>query len=121
MKFFVEKAFQFYRNVVNLLSQKKKCPQTSKTMRKISFQTKKWAVRAMLAAGTMLGLSSCFHSKNDVDPNPPETVYGPPPEFYDNVDPVEDVYGPPIEEFDTTAIKSQDEPAVPEPKNPKKE
>lgn len=81
-------------------------------MKTISLQTKKWAIRALLPVGALLGLSSCHSSKKAVDSNPgynnnpnPEIrdlVYGPPPIAERPArlgelepEPQELVYGPP--------------------------
>ena len=62
-------------------------------MSNLYLQSKKWTVRALLAIGTLLGLTSCH--KTIYDPKSIEGVYGPPPGYYDNVEPVKTVYGPP--------------------------
>lgn len=56
-------------------------------MRKPAFIIKKWSVRAIVAIGAALGLSSC----GGVFTTP--KVYGPPPR---GPEVVEDVYGPPV-------------------------
>ena len=55
-------------------------------MKKSAFVIKKWSVRALVAVGAMLGLSSCGGVFNS------PKVYGPPPR---GPEVVEDVYGPP--------------------------
>ena len=70
-------------------------------MKKISFQVKKWTVRALVTAGAMLGLSACSGSSNSSGSSAPEVVYGPPPEVEKEIEVVEDVYGPPVEEIDS--------------------
>ena len=71
-------------------------------MRNLSFIIRKWGIRAMLAAGAAIGLSSCTHR---LGPNPAEGVYGPPPGSSDStrrvIKVLEDVYGPPVENVDS--------------------
>jgi len=56
----------------------------------------KYAVRAMMAVGALLGITSCLQIIN------PEKVYGPPPPMPDDsIQVVEDVYGPPVTEHDS--------------------
>ena len=62
-------------------------------MSNLYFRSKKWAVRALVAIGTLLGLTSCH--KTIYEPKSIEGVYGPPPGNYENVEPVKVVYGPP--------------------------
>ena len=62
-------------------------------MNNLYFRSKKWAIRALMAAGALLGLSSCH--KTIYDTKAVEGVYGPPPGYYENVEPVKVVYGPP--------------------------
>ena len=57
-------------------------------MSNLYFKIKKWTVRALVAIGTLLGLTSC--QKTIYEPKSIEGVYGPPPGNYENV-----VYGPP--------------------------
>lgn len=77
-------------------------------MKKLNFNVHKWGVRALVAIGAMLGISSCTHK---VGPNPAEGVYGPPPGYSPHrVDVIEDVYGPPVEEIDS--IRATDKPEL---------
>lgn len=62
-------------------------------MSDLYFRSKKWTVRALVAIGTLLGLSSC--NKTIYDPKTIEGVYGPPPGQYERLEPVKVVYGPP--------------------------
>lgn len=62
-------------------------------MSNLYFRSKKWIVRALVAIGALLGLTSCH--KTIYDPKSIEGVYGPPPGYYENVEPVKVVYGPP--------------------------
>ena len=62
-------------------------------MSNLYFKIKKWTVRALVAIGTLLGLTSC--QKTIYEPKSIEGVYGPPPGNYENVEPVKVVYGPP--------------------------
>lgn len=73
-------------------------------MKKVHFDIKKWAVRAMVTAGAMLGITSCCIFRPHSHPNPAEAVYGPPPNMKPHkAEVLEDVYGPPIEEFDSSS------------------
>lgn len=66
-------------------------------MKKVSFNVKKWSIRALTAAGAALGLASCFHPKT---PGIFEKVYGPAPPPSDvDIEIIEDVYGPPQPEI----------------------
>ncbi len=71
-------------------------------MKTISLQTKKWAIRALLPVGALLGLSSCHSSKKAVDSNPGYNN-NPNPELHDLV------YGP-ITERPTRLGKLEPEP-----------
>ena len=71
-------------------------------MKKTAFQLKKWWARAFVTVGAALGLSACFHTKNNPD-GPIECVYGPPP-GYNQIEVIEDVYGPPP--MDTTEVNT---------------
>lgn len=83
-------------------------------MKKINFNIKKWAVRAMVAAGTMLGITSCCVFRPHSSPNPAEGVYGPPPNIKPpKVEVLEDVYGPPVEEIDSSSNEVSIEPEKP--------
>ena len=62
-------------------------------MSNLYFKIKKWTVRALVAIGTLLGLTSC--QKTIYEPKSIEGVYGPPPGYYEKVEPVKVVYGPP--------------------------
>ena len=64
-------------------------------MNKSVFVIKKWSVRALVAVGAMLGLSSCGGVFNS------PKVYGPPPVSSDTPEVVEDVYGPPVNGIDS--------------------
>ena len=75
-------------------------------MNNVLFLVKKWTMRALMATGAMLGLSSCFHAKNGPSSGPPECVYGPPPGMGNRVEVIEDVYGPPPVEDVDSAIDS---------------
>lgn len=76
-------------------------------MKKASFQIKKWTARALAAAGTMLGLTGCFHK------GPVENVYGPPPMIDTPMEVIEDVYGPPpVEDPDTLPKTELAEPST---------
>ena len=66
-------------------------------MNKSVFVIKKWSVRALVAVGAMLGLSSCGGVFNS------PKVYGPPPSSPDTPEVVEDVYGPPVKGVDSVA------------------
>ncbi len=71
-------------------------------MRKVSFHIKKWAVRLLVTAGALLGITSCCIFKHLSGRNPAEAVYGPPPDLKpQNVKVIEDVYGPPVERIET--------------------
>ncbi len=84
-------------------------------MKKMSFNLHKWVVRAMVAVGAMMGISSCSNGGKVVINNPPETVYGPPPGvFPKRVEIVEDVYGPPVESIDSVSEVSKPEIIKPE-------
>ena len=77
-------------------------------MKKVSFNVHKWGVRALVAVGAALGLTSCTHK---FGPNPAEAVYGPPPGYTPpNINVVEDVYGPPVERIDS--VKATDDPEL---------
>ena len=80
-------------------------------MNAIIFNIKKWSVRAMMAVGTLLGISSCAHTK--LNPSAPETVYGPPPTVEPvEIEMIEDVYGPPpFEATDTITIEEPESPS----------
>jgi hypothetical protein len=78
-------------------------------MKKSAFIMKKWTVRAFVALGILLGLTSC----NKTFVGPIENVYGPPPSYGVKAVPVEDVYGPPIEKLDT--IKTPENAVIEEP------
>ena len=63
---------------------------------------KKWGVRTMIAAGALLGITSCLQIVN------PPKVYGPPPPMPDDsIDVVEDVYGPPVIKVDSITDSEQ--------------
>ena len=82
-------------------------------MKKVSFNVQKWGVRALVAVGALLGLSSCTHK---FGPNPAEGVYGPPPGYNPpRINVVEDVYGPPVERIDS--VKASDEPELKQEKD----
>lgn len=67
-------------------------------MKKSTFIIRKWGVRAMVAVGAALGLSSCGH-------HPGETVYGPPPSDDDSsIEVSAEVYGPPVEDIDDISV-----------------
>ncbi|MBR5086909.1 MAG: hypothetical protein IKX31_07885 [Muribaculaceae bacterium] len=73
-------------------------------MQKKGLNIKKWSVRALIAIGTILGLSSCG---GRIFSTP--KVYGPPPGTNNDSEVVEDVYGPPVEDkkdSDTTATEN---------------
>ncbi len=65
-------------------------------MMKKFFHIKKWSVRALMAMGAFLGLTSCG---GGIFPAP--NVYGPPPDINKDPQVVEDVYGPPVEDIDS--------------------
>lgn len=74
-------------------------------MKKVSFNVQKWGVRALVAIGALLGISSCSHK---IDLKSVEGVYGPPPGYNPpKINVVEDVYGPPVEKIDS--IRATDE------------
>lgn len=78
-------------------------------MQNKSFNIKKWSVRALIAIGAILGLSSCG---GRIFSTP--KVYGPPPGANNDSEVVEDVYGPPIENLDSvkhdrTVIEKEEE------------
>ena len=81
-------------------------------MKKVSFSVHKWGVRALVAVGAAIGLTSCTHK---IDPNIAAGVYGPPPGYRpQGINVVEDVYGPPVERIDS--VNKIDEPEVLQPK-----
>ncbi|MBR5638739.1 MAG: hypothetical protein IKW83_03140 [Muribaculaceae bacterium] len=74
-------------------------------MKKMSFNVQKWGVRALVAIGALLGISSCSHK---MDLKSVEGVYGPPPGYNPpNINVIEDVYGPPVERIDS--VRATDE------------
>lgn len=89
-------------------------------MKKVNFNIKKWAVRAMVTAGAMLGITSCCvfrpHSNANANgnDNAPQKVSGP---QYDKkpheTEILEDVYGPPVEKMETSRSEVSIEPEVP--------
>ena len=81
-------------------------------MKKVSFNMHKWGVRAVVALGAAMGLSSCSHR---VGPNPAEGVYGPPPGYNPpRINVVEDVYGPPIPVERIDSVRAINEPEIKE-------
>ena len=76
-------------------------------MKKMTFTVKKWGVRAMVAVGAALGLSSCVH-------HPGETVYGPPPSDDESIEVSAEVYGPPVEDIDDISDDISDNISMPE-------
>ena len=77
-------------------------------MKKVSLNVQKWGVRALVAIGALLGISSCSHK---IDLKSIEGVYGPPPGYTPpKINVVEDVYGPPVERIDS--VVSTEEPEL---------
>ena len=92
-------------------------------------QLKKYGIRALMAVGALLGLTSCPRTQECVYGPPPgidtlegrdsiqvrKLVYGPRPVFRrDTVQVVEDVYGPPVETMvDTVADDGRPEQQEP--------
>lgn len=73
-------------------------------MKKTAFLLKKWWARAFVTVGAALGLSACFHTKNNPS-EPVECVYGPPPGYDPKIEVIEDVYGPPP--MDTVEVNTE--------------
>ena len=83
-------------------------------MKKSAFLIKKWGVRAMVAVGSLFGISlfSCTPSQSHDDSSASasedkksdvevvEDVYGPPVEDIDDISSYETVYGPPVEDLE---------------------
>ncbi len=83
-------------------------------MKKVNFDIKKWAVRAMVTAGAMLGITSCCVFRPHSHPNPADAVYGPPPDMKPRkIEVLEDVYGPPVEEIESSGKDVSVEPEKP--------
>lgn len=70
-------------------------PITLISMKKSAFVIKKWAVRALVVVGAMIGISSCSDNskKNSQSNESPES------DKQSDIEVVEDVYGPPIEDI----------------------
>lgn len=99
-------------------------------MKNFVIQIKKVTVRALMALGALIGLTSCPSVLEKVY-GPPETVYGPPPEVkQDSINPKPDstrikkpelVYGPPrVFRRDTVKVLEDvyGPPVVVEPEKP---
>ena len=57
-------------------------------MKKISFNVKKWSIRALVAVGALLGISACCHTKKVVEDDNNNN---------NNMPPIHNLkYGPPI-------------------------
>lgn len=88
-------------------------------MKKSAFVIKKWAVRALVVVGAMIGISSCGdnnkeNSQSNESPKSDdssdieivENVYGPPIE---DIGPHETVYGGPVEDLEPVSAPALDE------------
>ncbi len=73
-------------------------------MKKVSFNFKKWAVRGMVAAGALLGLSACSGGGSSC--KSAECAYGPPPEVQKEIERIEDVYGPPVKDMERDTVEA---------------